>query len=186
MATLWPLSLLGAGPVSLDAMRTYLRVDGRDDDEMIAAVLASARQHIERRTRRLLCPQIWRMSLDAWPPNGRIRIPLIPFRRVAALRVFDADGVTINLPLSRLTAVTGSEPAVVTIMERLTPGPDEGGIELDVEAGYGVASDVPAALTLAIMRFAALLYERRGDEATELHDAALDALLAPYHGVRLT
>ena len=186
MAALWPLTMLAAGPVSLDAMRTYLRVDGRDDDDMIATVLIAARQQIERRTRRLLCRQIWRMSLDAWPPGGLIRIPFVPFRRVTAIRVFDATGNAIAVPLTALSQVTGSEPAFVSVANGPAPGLKEGGIELDIEAGYEAPSEVPASLTLAIMRLAALLYERRGDEATPLQDDALEALLAPYCGVRLT
>lgn len=186
MAALWPLTMLATGPVSLDAMRTYLRVDGRDDDELIATVLIAARQHVERRTRRLLCLQIWRMSLDAWPAGGQIQIPFTPFRRVTAIRVFENNGNAINLPLTALSQVTGSDPAFVTIANGPPPGRSKGGIELDIEAGYAAASDVPAALTLAIMRMAALLYERRGDETVQLKDDALEALLAPYSGARLT
>lgn len=185
MAAFLPLSILAAGPVTLDTMRTYLRVDGRDDDDMIAAVLAAARDYVERRCGRLLCPQIWRMRLDAWPADRRITVPLVPFRSVVAIRVYDAAGIAVSLRLSDSVMSGNSEPAWIAIANAPEPGQAQGGIEIDVEAGYAAASDVPAALTLAIMRVAARLYEQRGDAETKLDDEGLDALIAPYRYVRV-
>ncbi len=185
MTALLPLSILTAGPVSLDAMRTYLRVDGKDDDDTIASVLASAREMVERRCGRLLCPQIWRMRLDAWPDGGQITIPLLPFRRVVAIRVYDVTGAVVNVPLANLSVSATSEPGILKIADPPVPGVQQGGIELDIEAGYVAPAEVPAALTLAVMRMAARLYEQRGDEDTPQHDAALDALIAPYKTMRL-
>jgi uncharacterized phiE125 gp8 family phage protein len=49
-------------PVSLDEARAFLRVEHSDDDEVIAALTAGARIHVEAATRRGLIMQSWRLD----------------------------------------------------------------------------------------------------------------------------
>lgn len=185
MTALVPLSVPAEGPVTLDALRTYLRIDGTDDDALLAPVLLAARQHIAQRCGRILAVESWRMRLDAWPEGQRVQIPLVPFRRVLAARVYDATGVAADIPASAIVASVPSEPAYALFSGAPAPGLPQGGIEIDFEAGYESAADVPAALTLAVLRMAARLYETRGDEQSAMRDDTLDALIAPYRIARL-
>jgi uncharacterized phiE125 gp8 family phage protein len=71
-------------PLSLDEARDYLRVETNDDDALIGALIAGARIHVEAQTRRALITQSWRLSLDAWPEDGRIEVVPAPLRCLAS------------------------------------------------------------------------------------------------------
>jgi uncharacterized phiE125 gp8 family phage protein len=70
-------------PVTLDEAKAYLRVDGSDEDAVIAGMLAAACDHIQMQTGRALGMQKWELHLDHFPevgPNGRgMRFIDIPF-----------------------------------------------------------------------------------------------------------
>jgi uncharacterized phiE125 gp8 family phage protein len=59
-------------PVPLDEAKAYLRVEHSDDDDVIAALIAGSRIHVEAQTRRALITQSWRISADNWPEDGRL------------------------------------------------------------------------------------------------------------------
>jgi len=61
-----------AEPVTLADAKAWLRVEHDDDDDVIAALIAGARSHVEAQTRRALITQSWRLVLDRWPRDGRI------------------------------------------------------------------------------------------------------------------
>jgi uncharacterized phiE125 gp8 family phage protein len=79
-------------PVSLDEARAFLRVEHNDDDEVIAALAAGSRIHVEAQTRRALITQDWRISADCWPQDGRLTILPAPLQSLIAARVYDAGG----------------------------------------------------------------------------------------------
>ena len=47
-------------PLSLDEAKAFLQVEHNDDDDVIAALAAGSRIHIETQTRRALITQSWR------------------------------------------------------------------------------------------------------------------------------
>jgi uncharacterized phiE125 gp8 family phage protein len=57
-------------PISLEETKTFLRIEHNDEDELIAALIAGARSHIEAQTQTALITQDWRVVLDAWPQRG--------------------------------------------------------------------------------------------------------------------
>lgn len=61
-------------PLSLAETKDYLRVEHNDDDDLIGALIAASRIHVEAQTRRALITQTWRITLDAWPSEGRLPI----------------------------------------------------------------------------------------------------------------
>lgn len=185
MTRLVPLVVPLEGPVSLATLRTYLRVDGPDDDEVLAVILKAARHTLAMRCGRILAIETWRLILDAWPEGQRVVVPLMPFRRVVAARLYDSKGVASAFPPSGITLESQGEPAVLTCAGLPVPGAASGGIEIDVECGYSNSADVPAGLALAVLRAAARLYEMRGDENQALHDEAFEILIAPFRSVRL-
>ena len=62
-------SILLSGPVgeplSLAEAKSWLRVDGSDEDALIQSLISSARKAVEAATNRLLITQQWRVTLDA-------------------------------------------------------------------------------------------------------------------------
>ena len=71
-----PILLTGPAiePISVEETKIFLRVEHDDDDQLIAALIAGARSHIEAQTQTALITQNWRMVLDAWPQHGRITV----------------------------------------------------------------------------------------------------------------
>ncbi len=79
-------------PLSLDEAKTFLRVEHSDDDQVIGALIASARMHVEAQAKIALITQSWRMVFDCWPHHGRIVVRPGPLKALSAVRVYDIDG----------------------------------------------------------------------------------------------
>jgi uncharacterized phiE125 gp8 family phage protein len=179
-------------PLTLADAKLYLRVAHDDDDDLITSLIAAARSHVEGRARRALITQVWRITRDAWPPDGRFVLPLAPAREVVAARVYDADGVAHATDTQAFIVEVGAAPGVVAFSPWFVPAPGRaaGGVELDVSFGYGDAAiDVPTPLIQAMRLLLAHWYENRGvvmaDAASAAMPAGVDALLAPYRGLTL-
>ncbi|MEK8122401.1 hypothetical protein WOB59_04725 [Methylocystis sp. IM4] len=79
-------------PVSLTEMKAWLREDGSEEDQLIQALVVSARMTLEAYTRRFFVTQSWRVMLDTWPRGSLLRLPFSPFQAVSAIRVYDPGG----------------------------------------------------------------------------------------------
>jgi uncharacterized phiE125 gp8 family phage protein len=174
-------------PVSLAEAKAYLRVEHGDDDDVIAALIVSARIYVEAQTRRALITQEWRLVLDAWPPNGRIEVRPAPLRSLIAARVHDFDGNSEALDPDVFVQDTAGSALVFPPWAMVQPGRIAAGIELDVSAGCGdAAADVPEPLRQAIRLLLAHWYENRGlTGAAPISPATIPALLAPYRMVAI-
>jgi uncharacterized phiE125 gp8 family phage protein len=74
-------------PLSLDEAKAFLRVEHSDDDQVISALIAGARTHVETQSQVALITQGWRIVLDCWPQHGRIVVRPGPLKLLhAALR----------------------------------------------------------------------------------------------------
>lgn len=172
-----------AEPLLLAEAKSYLRVAHDADDALIQSLIAGARGQVEARTRRALLPQSWRIVLDAWPSSGRIASPVSPLQAVAAARVFDAAGEAEALDSEIFLAMPDG---IVFDSGRVThPGRMAGGIEIDIEAGYGTAADVPAPLIQAMRLLLARAYEYRDRIEADAMPNAIAELIAPFRVVSL-
>lgn len=94
-----------ADPVSLVEAKAQCRVDGTDDDGLLAGLVLAAREAAETFTRRKLFTQTWDYSIDCtWPTekiNGvmrrRICLPLPPLQSVTSIKYYDIAGVLQTL-----------------------------------------------------------------------------------------
>jgi uncharacterized phiE125 gp8 family phage protein len=174
-------------PLSLPDAKAFLRVEHGDDDDLIGALVASARIHVETLTRRALIAQTSRFARDRWPASGIISVRPAPLRELVAVRVYRADNT------AQLIATDGfgvdRTSSILLVPEGMpAPARPAAGIEIDVEVGYGEEpSDVPEPLRQAIRLLVAYWYENRSLPTG--HDTAVpgnvSALLAPYRAVSL-
>jgi uncharacterized phiE125 gp8 family phage protein len=174
-------------PLSLAEAKNFLRVEHDADDELIAALIAAARNAVELATRRMLIAQTWRIVLDRWPASGRIASPVNPLRTLAAARVLASDGTPAALDLGVFTLDTASAPGSIAF-ERANvaePGRVLAGIELDVTAGYGEAADVPPPLVQAIRLLLAQSYEQRDQVRMDALPDVVARLIAPFRILNL-
>jgi uncharacterized phiE125 gp8 family phage protein len=179
-------------PVTLEEAKAYLRVEHDDDDDVIAALIAGARVHVEAQTRRALITQSWRLVRDAWPDDGRIVVLPVPLRALSAARIHRSDGTAQELDTAGFIEDGAAAPAVLSYVSGAPPAPGRvvAGIELDVEVGYGdAAADVPADLRQAIRLLIAHWYENRGliavGSAIAVLPQTVAALIAPYRVLSL-
>lgn len=179
-------------PVSLAEAKAHLRVEHGDDDDAIAALIAGARVHVEAQTRRALIAQIWRLTRDAWPGNGRIAVLPVPLRTLVAARVYKSDGTALAIDAGAFAVDKTAAPAALTFLNGALPSPGRvaGGIELDIAAGYGdAAADVPEPLRQAIRVLVAHWYENRGliaqGQSVAVLPEAASALIKPYRVLSL-
>lgn len=176
-------------PVSLAEMKSWLREDASDEDQLIQALIVSARMTLEAYVRRFFVTQSWRIIMDAWPQDKtRLVLPLAPFQNVSAIRVFDAADVAQTVTSNSYRAPASSaEGRIVFSSAPPTPGRCADGIEIDFVVGYGgLAAHTPEPLRRAIMTLAAHWRERRGDDPDDALPHAVAQLASPFRRQRLT
>lgn len=176
-------------PVSLAEMKSWLREDANDEDDLIQALVVSARMSLEAFTRRFFVTQSWRIVMDCWPSeDGRLIIPFTPFQSISAIRVFDAADLPHALLADSYRAPASSqEGRLIFKTSPPAPGRCYDGIEIDFVVGYGgQAAHTPEPLRRAIMALAAHWHERRGDDTDDSMPNVVAQLAAPFRRQRLT
>ncbi len=98
------LTAPAAEPLSVADAKAFLRVEHDDDDAVIAALIAAARNHVEALTRLGLLTQTWRIVLDRWPGRGRLMPRLGPLQSVAAARIYHEANVASVIAAARFAA----------------------------------------------------------------------------------
>lgn len=175
----------GAEPISLADLKAHLRIDGDDEDALLASLVRTARAHLERTAGLALISQGWRLYLDAWPEIGAIEIARGPVISVDAIRVFDELGEESAISLAGHVLDGIQRPARLWLRERPAARQAINGIEVDFTAGFGEAGeDVPDMLKRAMLVHAAHMYEFRGAVPVEMQPAGVpdgyDRLVAPF------
>lgn len=121
-----------AEPVSLQEMRDHLRIDGTDQDSLVAGWIAAARQYAEDIVNRQIVTAAMRMTLDEFPCGmvaidhrdyaaaAKILVPRAPLQSVASITYVDTAGDTQTLDAADYRVDTESEPARITPAYGLT------------------------------------------------------------------
>lgn len=170
-------------PVSVEEAKAEWRIDGSDEDAVVARLLAAARERIETATGRRLITQSLVGMLDTWPaalgavdegapivaaPPGSaafVEIPVAPIASVTSVNLLDEDDVASEWASANWYLSRGSGwGRLVRRAGASWPAPLRavGGIEIAFVAGYGATgADVPFALREAILRLGAFWYENR-------------------------
>lgn len=181
-----------AEPVTIADVKAHLRIDGSDEDILLASLLLTSRLHIETALSLALITQSWTFRLDRWPGERCLELPLAPLRAVAEVRVRDAAGTATVVPAESYLVDLASRPARLVWNNVAPPEPQTpaSGIEIDLLAGFGGGADsVPAPLKHAILLLAAHWYEHRdpneiGSTGARIPDA-VSSLINPFRTIRL-
>lgn len=177
-------------PITVAEAKAHLRIDGSEEDALIASLIITSRLHIEAALGLALVAQSWSYFIDRWPRSRAVVLPLKPIQSISQVRVWAADGSAQTLPAtSYLLDGLGSPPRLVWhgAASAPVPGRVANGIEIGLEAGYGAAAaDVPAPLRQALLLLVAHWYEFRAPVEIGASDVEVphmvSALLAPYRG----
>ncbi|MBU1176410.1 MAG: head-tail connector protein [Alphaproteobacteria bacterium] len=190
-------SILLAGPatepVTLAEAKAFLRVDGTDEDPFIQTLIAAARLHTESVSGRAMITQSWRVLVDQWPADRKLRLPVAPLKTLSEIRTYDADGEPTILALAEFQPESGTAPAHLVVPSMVADMPalrQYNGIEIDYVAGFGDAPEnVPEDLRHAVLTLVGYWFEHRdavivaGSGAVV--PAGFDRLIEGYRQVRL-
>lgn len=176
-------------PVTVEEMKTQLRIDGTDEDAFLEDAITEARQEIEDLTSLALITQSWQLTIDRWP-NGRepwwdgtvqahintlsgvdrsLDMPRFPLQSITTVTTFDEAGNSAAVVVADTFDIdTQQLPGRLTLKSGATwPTAlrDTNAIEIVYVAGYGDdAADVPAPLKRAIKNVVGYIYSHRGDD----------------------
>lgn len=158
-----------AEALTLADVKAHLRIDQADEDDLLAGLIAAAREHLERTTGLALISQAIRLYLDRWPQAGVIEMTRGPVQAISEVRIYDAAGVETTVDLSGHVLDGASRPARLWLRSRPSPGQALNGVEIDFIAGFGEAgADVPDTLKRAMLVHIAAMYEFRGAVAVDM------------------
>jgi uncharacterized phiE125 gp8 family phage protein len=188
--------VLSAGPtvepVALSELKVWLRIDGDEQDTLLASLIVAARIHVEHTFGLALINQRWSLFLDAWPETRELRLSPSPVRRVTALRVYDAGDAPETLdPAQYLLETTPLAPCIRRRGDAAWPQPlrEMNGVEIEFEAGFGAEpASVPEPVRQALLLLAGWWFEDRGPELADnrvVTPPAVLGLLGPYREFRI-
>ncbi len=147
-------------PVSVETAKLFLRVDGSQDDALIAALLKTARETGEGLARRAFVTQTLELTCDTWPANAVLPLWRPPLQSVTSVKYLDRQGLESTWTDYRVD--THSEPGKVLFNSLPSVSLQEtGAITVRFVAGYGLAVAVPEQLKNGILLLVAHWFEHR-------------------------
>lgn len=146
-------------PVSVETAKAYLRIDGTQDDALLAILVPAAREKGEQIARRAFTTQTLELTVDAWPANYVLKLLRPPVLSVTSVKYLDWTGAQSTWQLYVVDTQSGR------IVFNSFPGARllrSGAITVRYIAGYGAtAADVPQTIKQAILMLTAYWFENR-------------------------
>lgn len=175
----------GEEPVSLADARHHCRVDGADDDTLIQALIAAAREQAEHETGRALCTQTHELVIDAFPKAFVLRGA--PIQSLVSVKYLDINGAEQTFDPADTLLDKDSEPGyLVPAYGKAWPDtfPVPNAVRARYVCGYGAAADVPTAIKQWMLLAIGAMYAQReafgGNQQAALPDRFWHRLLDPY------
>ena len=173
-------------PLTLTEAKDHCRVDGTDEDALIAALITAARESAEHETGRALCTQTRELVLDAFPEAFALRGA--PVQSLVSVKYLDTAGVEQTLDPQDTLLDKDSEPGyLVPAYGKAWPAtwPVPNAVRVQYTCGYGAAVNVPSALKSWMLLAIGTLYAQRetlifGAITAYLPDRFWHRLLDPY------
>lgn len=150
-----------ATPVTLEEVRAQLRLDGTEEDALLAGYLDAAVEHVQTMTSQLLMPQTVAFEFDSFEDMAR-PLPCAPIRAIQSISYEAADGSTQTVEPSEYRLRERGRLALIARRSGCWPQLAPGAVvTVTAEAGYEDAEAVPVTLRQAILFLAAHFYETR-------------------------
>ena len=174
--------------LSLSTAKAHLRVDGSDDDMLIAALVASAEQLAEHLTGRTLIARDRTHRVAEF--GERVPLPGAPVTAISDVKYLDTTGAEVTLSSGLYALESGADwPALVPAVGASWPAVQSDrtdAVRITYSAGYGAAdTDVPKGIQQWLLLCIGTWYNQResiaaGVSLAELPRGSWDALLDPY------
>lgn len=197
-------------PLGLEQAKAHLRVDFNDDDNLILALIRTARELTESLINRAIFSRQYLLTLDQFPyptsintmtPSSRdnylgtglyfewngIKLPVPRVISVDSITYLDDSGQTQTLDSSSYATDLVSEPARIVPAHRGTwPYPNSyvpGSIKVTFTSGTWTEDTLPGSIQQAMLLLIGHLYANReavSEKTLTQVPLAVDYLLAPY------
>ena len=178
-------------PITLQETKDHLRVDHSDDDSLISPLITAARMHFDGRDGilgRCLITQTWDYTINRFPVDDCIRLPLAPVASITSItytdsagasQTFDSGSYSLNSDLDWLPRIDLGYEKTWSDTRDI---PDA--VTIRFVAGYGFPADVPDPIKQAMLLLIGHWYENREEVVLGVTPAivpqAAKALIAPY------
>lgn len=154
-----------AEPISLSEARLQCRIEADDttEDTLLAVYIKAAREAAEHELGRALISQTWEQTLDAFP-IGEIQLGKPRVSSIVSVQYIDAAGNLQTLAPSAYSLDAATSPGwLLPATGTSWPSTAEvvNAVRIRFVAGYGAASDVPAAVRQWMLLTVAALYAQR-------------------------
>jgi len=177
-------------PISVAEAKLFLRIDNDAENDVIAALITTARLHVERLTRRIVLEQTWRLYLDDLPKNHLVELGIGPVRDVLQVVCYNDDGEPRVIPAKDYVVDVSAVPARIKFRRSGYSSETRilNGYEIDFIAGFGATTlHVPADIRQAIMMLVAHWFENRSAVAMDVNlvstPKGVNELIKPYRVV---
>lgn len=146
-------------PITLDELKTRLRITTCHFDAELSDLLKSARTTIESESYRRLITQTVEMHLQDFPGTyGDIEIRLAPIQSITHVKYYDQNDTLQTVSSANYYADLTSVPPRIVLEESqswpITQAARPNKVIITMQAGYGAtAASVPAAARLAIVEY---------------------------------
>lgn len=155
-----------AEPLSLSHVKQHLRLIHDDDDEELRRLIAASRIEIEKQVRRAYINQTWAMTLDAFPTDDYIELPVAPLSSVSSITYTDTLGASQTLATTVYAVDTAREPGCVALKYQQiwpTTRSEPNAVTITFVAGYGATdASVPQNAKHAMLLWIESKYLYRG------------------------
>ena len=154
-------------PVDLADVKIHLRVDISDDDTLINSYITTAREYVEKVTRRALITRTMIGYIDCFPGVNFILLPDAPLQSITSLVYTDGAGDDTTFDSGNYSADTICEPGRLVLgynksWPSVTSFATVNPIAITYVAGYGDAStDVAEIYKQVILLLVGSWYENR-------------------------
>src|SRR5574341_1423176 len=98
-------------PVSVETVKSHLRIDLEAEDALLDIYIAAARERGEGLARRAFLTQTLELTVDAWPADGLLKLPRPPLQSVTSVKYLDRNGV--EAPWTDYQVDARSEPGQI-------------------------------------------------------------------------
>lgn len=150
---------------------TIIRLNPQSaEDDLLNALIETARGYTEDITRRALLTQTWDYYLDEFPSEDYFKLPFGNLQSVTHLKYTDSDGTATTMTVNTDYLVeTNSDQCGRIVLPYSKSWPSftaypSNPIVCRFVCGWTAAASVPSKIKTAVKMIAAKLYERRGDD----------------------
>lgn len=146
-------------PITIDELKTRLRITSCHFDTELQDLLKSARTTVESESYRKLITQTVEMHIQDFPSTyGDIEIRLAPVQSITHLKYYDQDDTLTTFDAAKYyTDLTSVPPRIVLKESQSWPITQEerpNKVVITMQVGYGAtAASVPPAARLAIVEY---------------------------------